>query len=91
MRNKWTLSGDLKSPGLKTVPVRFRLAAPESSCNLLMDCRSFCCIIGIFLNFSEMLKIGNNCEISRFDRLLADFSQACTKNGAYFVLIREVS
>lgn len=45
MRNKWTLSGDLKSPGLKTVPVRFRLAAPESSCNLLMDCRSFCCIL----------------------------------------------
>ena len=56
MRNKWTLSGDLKSPGLKTVPVRFRLAAPESSCNLLMDYRSFCCIIGIFLNFSEMFE-----------------------------------
>ena len=49
-------AGDLKSPGVKTVPVRFRLAAPESSCNLLMDYRSFCCIIGIFLNFSEMFE-----------------------------------
>ena len=29
MRNKWTLSGDLKSPGSDTVPVRFRLAAPR--------------------------------------------------------------
>ena len=42
MRNKWTLSGDLKSPGLKTVPVRFRLAAPENP-RISYEIRGFSC------------------------------------------------
>ena len=48
MRNKWTLSGDLKSPGLKTVPVRFRLAAPKNSRTLIEGCGDFLCLQHVF-------------------------------------------
>ena len=35
-------AGDLKSPGLKTVPVRFRLAAPENP-RISYEIRGFSC------------------------------------------------
>ena len=53
MRNKWTLSGDLKSPGLKTVPVRFRLAAPRIPALSFEGAGIFFAFFIGFCNFSE--------------------------------------
>ena len=50
MRNKWTLSGDLKSPGVKPVPVRFRLAAPRNSRTLIESCGDFFAFSACFCN-----------------------------------------
>ena len=47
MRNKWTLSGDLKSPGVKPVPVRFRLAAPRIPALLFESAGIFFAFMGI--------------------------------------------
>ena len=66
MRNKWTLSGDLKSPGVKPVPVRFRLAAPRIPALLFESA-------GIFLFFllfpATYLKIFVPCVLAEIFRL----------------------
>ena len=66
MRNKWTLSGDLKSPGVKPVPVRFRLAAPRIPALSFEGA-------GIFLLFSSVsatsLKIFVPCVLEKIFRL----------------------
>ena len=68
MRNKWTLSGDLKSPGVKPVPVRFRLAAPRIPALSFEGA-------GIFLLFASVsatsLKIFVPCVLAKIFRLRA--------------------
>ena len=45
-------AGDLKSPGVKPVPVRFRLAAPRIPALSFESAGIFCFFI-VFCNFSE--------------------------------------
>ena len=76
MRNKWTLSGDLKSPGSDTVPVRFRLAAPRIPALSLESA-------GIFLSFSVFpatsLKIFVPCVLAKKFHLPTICQQISTK------------
>ena len=76
MRNKWTLSGDLKSPGVKPVPVRFRLAAPRIPALSFEGA-------GIFLLFSSVsaisLKIFVPRVLAKIFRLRAICQQISTK------------
>ena len=57
----------LKSPGLKTVPVRFRLAAPRIPALSFESAGTFCFFI-VFCNFSENfcpMRVGKNMHLPK--------------------------
>ena len=64
-------AGDLKSPGVTTVPVRFRLAAPKNSRTLIEGCGDFFVFTARFLQsifFSCPMRVG------RFETVANNFA-----------------
>ena len=90
MRNKWTLSGDLKSPGLKTVPVRFRLAAPRIPALSFEGAGIFFVFFSVSCNFSENfcpMRVGKNFSFA--NNLPTNQHQNVLRAAAYRIFLEK--